>query len=493
MRAPWSTPKVRASVQAATGEAAPTLPGALLAGLSDFVAVRLGLHFPEPRWRDLQRGITAAAAEFGFADGETCARWLLTASPKREHIDVLASHLTVGETYFFREKDSLDALGEHVLPALLRSRRNGGQRLRIWSAGCCTGEEAYSLAILLDGLIPDPAAWNISILATDINPGFLRKAAEGVYGDWSFRGTPEWVRQRYFRKCQDGRLQLSPHIRARVTFSYLNLAADVYPSLVNNSNAMDVILCRNVLMYFTADQARKTVAHFRNCLVDGGWLMVSPTETSNSLFPGFSPVEFRGAFFYRKSDGTGRPIEPGPEIIQPAPAADAPDPWQPIASAVADDPGRPVPVAFKEAEPLADDEVEPPSDAARRCANQGRLAEAFDWCAAAIAADKLDPAHYYLQASIEQELGRTDAAVRSLLRALYLDSGFVLARFALGNLELSQGRRRQAERHFAHTLALLRGHADDALLPEAEGLTAGRLAEIVSSVLASLPREERSR
>ena len=484
---------MRASVQAATGEAAPTLPGALLAGLSDFVAVRLGLHFPEPRWRDLQRGITAAAAEFGFADGETCARWLLTASPKREHIDVLASHLTVGETYFFREKDSLDALGEHVLPALLRSRRNGGQRLRIWSAGCCTGEEAYSLAILLDGLIPDPAAWNISILATDINPGFLRKAAEGVYGDWSFRGTPEWVRQRYFRKCQDGRLQLSPHIRARVTFSYLNLAADVYPSLVNNSNAMDVILCRNVLMYFTADQARKTVAHFRNCLVDGGWLMVSPTETSNSLFPGFSPVEFRGAFFYRKSDGTGRPIEPGPEIIQPAPAADAPDPWQPIASAVADDPGRPVPVAFKEAEPLADDEVEPPSDAARRCANQGRLAEAFDWCAAAIAADKLDPAHYYLQASIEQELGRTDAAVRSLLRALYLDSGFVLARFALGNLELSQGRRRQAERHFAHTLALLRGHADDALLPEAEGLTAGRLAEIVSSVLASLPREERSR
>ena len=480
-----------ASVRAAT--AAPNLPGALLAGLSDFVAVRLGLHFPEARWRDLQRGVTAAAAEFGFADGETCARWLLGASPTREQVDVLASHLTVGETYFFREQDSLDALGDHVLPELLRRRRNGGQRLRIWSAGCCTGEEAYSLAILLDGLIPDPAAWNISILATDINPGFLRKAAEGVYGDWSFRGTPDWVRQRYFRKRQDGRLQLSAHIRARVTFSYLNLAADVYPALVNNSNAMDVILCRNVLMYFTADQARKTVARFRNCLVDGGWLVVSPAETSNSLFPGFSPVEFPGAFFYRKSDGIGRPIESGPEFIQTPPAAEAPDPWQPIAGTGAHQPGRPMSVACRQAEPHADDAVEPPGGAARRCANQGRLAEAFDWCAVAIAADKLDPAHYYLQASIEQELGRTDAAVRSLERALYLDSGFVLARFALGNLELSQGRRRQAERHFVHTLALLRGHADDELLPEAEGLTAGRLAEIVSSVLASLPREERSR
>jgi len=482
-----------APVQAATGEAAPTLPGALLAGLSDFVAVRLGLHFPEPRWRDLQRGVTAAAAEFGFADGEACARWLLGTSPTREHIDVLASHLTIGETYFFREQDSLDALGDHVLPELLRSRRNGGQRLRIWSAGCCTGEEAYSLAILLDGLIPDPAAWNISILATDINPGFLRKAAEGVYGDWSFRGTPDWVRQRYFKKRQDGRLQLSAYIRARVTFSYLNLAADVYPALVNNSNAMDVILCRNVLMYFTADQARKTVARFRNCLVDGGWLVVSPVETSNKLFPGFSPVEFPGAFFYRKSDGIGWPSQPDAAIIQPALAAEALNPWQPPADAGADEPGRPLPVAFKEAAPRAADAVEPPGVAARRCANQGRLAEAFDWCAAAIAADKLDPAHHYLQASIEQELGRTDAALRSLARALYLDPGFVLARFALGNLELSQGRRRQAERHFVHTLALLRGHADDELLPEAEGLTAGRLAEIVSAVLASLPREEISR
>lgn len=465
----------------------PAFPGALLAGLSDFVATRLGLHFPEQRWRDLQRGIAAAAADFGFTNGEACARWLLGATVERKHIEVLASHLTVGETYFFREKDSLDALGEHVLPELLRRRRDGERKLRIWSAGCCTGEEAYSLAMLLDRLIPDPETWNVTILATDINPGFLRKAAEGVYGEWSFRGTPEWVRQRYFRKTKDGRLQLQPHIRARVTFSYLNLADDVYPSLLSNTNAMDMILCRNVLMYFTADRARKISDNFHRCLVDGGWLIVSPTETSNTLFSGFSPVEFPGAFLYRKPDGTERPLAHRPDIFPPAPAAEAPAPWQPIVPAVADYPG---PMAEPEAaRPPERGAVEEPCVAARRCANQGRLVEALAWCEAAIAADKLDPAHHYLQASIQQEQGQAETAVRSLMRALYLDSGFVLARFALGNIELSQGRRRQAERHFAHTLALLRNHADDEILPEAEGLTAGRLAEIVSSLLASLPRE----
>ncbi len=461
-----------------TDEAA--LSGALLAPLSDFVAARLGLDFPEQRWRDLQRGIAAAAAEFGIADSEACARWLLSADLERKHIEILASHLTIGETYFFREPGSLDALRDHVLPELLR-RRAGERELRVWSAGCSTGEEAYSLAILLDGLIPDAEKWNVTLLATDINPAFLRKAAAGIYGEWSFRGTPNWVRQRYFKERKDGRLQLAAHIRARVTFSYLNLADDVYPSLLNSSNAQDVILCRNVLMYFTPDRIKKISGNFHRCLIDGGWLIVSPTETSDSLFPGFAPVEFTGTFLYRKSDAAGRPPASPSPLIPPLPAT----------ALVAAPPSPPVANAPEAATALAQDAIESPAAAARRCANQGRLAEALEWCAAALAADKLDPAHYYLQASVEQEQGRSEAAVCSLERALYLDPGFVLAHFALGNIELSQGRRHQAERHYTRTLALLRSHADDELLPEAEGLTAGRLAEIVGSLRAGLQRAEK--
>ncbi|HUF80183.1 MAG TPA: CheR family methyltransferase, partial [Burkholderiales bacterium] len=181
------------------------LPDALLAGVSEFVAQRIGLHFPPERWRDIERAIEAAAREFGLPDAESCARALLCAPLTHAQVEVLASHLTVGETYFFRDKNSFAALEEHILPELLRARRGSEQRLRIWCAGCCTGEEPYSVAMVLDRLIPDPEAWNLTILATDINPRFLRKAAEGIYGEWSFRGTPEWVRERYFTRRRDGR------------------------------------------------------------------------------------------------------------------------------------------------------------------------------------------------------------------------------------------------------------------------------------------------
>ena len=189
-------------------DARSALSAPLLAGVSEFVALRIGLHFPPERWRDIERGITAAASELGFPDVESCARALLSAPLTQAQLEVLASHLTVGETYFFREKKSFEALEEHILPELLRARRGAEQRLRIWSAGCCTGEEPYSVAMLLDRLIPDAEAWNVTILATDINPRFLRKAAEGVYGEWSFRDAPGWIRERYFKARRDRRFEL---------------------------------------------------------------------------------------------------------------------------------------------------------------------------------------------------------------------------------------------------------------------------------------------
>ena len=133
----------------------PTLSSSLLSRLSEFVGTQTGLHFPQERWDDLERGIAAAAPDFNFSDRESCARWLLSAPLTRHMNEVLASHLSVGETYFFREKQSLGIFEEHILPMLLQSRRHNERRLRIWSAGCFTGEEAYTIAILLDRLIPD--------------------------------------------------------------------------------------------------------------------------------------------------------------------------------------------------------------------------------------------------------------------------------------------------------------------------------------------------
>jgi chemotaxis protein methyltransferase CheR len=242
----------------------------ILSDISKFIASHMGLHFPKTRWDGLERGIESAARDFGYTDIEEFIRWLRVSPLTRRHIEILASHLTVGETYFFREKESLDALKQNILPELISSRQDNEKRLRIWSAGCSTGEEAYSIAILLSEMIADLKGWNITILATDINPRVLKKASEGVYTEWSFRNTPTLLKQRYFKMTKQGRYEILPQIKKMVMFEYLNLAEDVYPSLFNNTNAMDLIFCRNVLMYFSGKRAKKVVKGFYNCLVNNG-------------------------------------------------------------------------------------------------------------------------------------------------------------------------------------------------------------------------------
>lgn len=450
----------------------PTFPHSLLERLSELLAARTGLSFPAERWGDLERGIAATAPTFGMPDAQACARWLLSAHLTRNQIEVLAGTLTVGETYFFRDERTFEVLERHILPELLYAPDRSERRVRIWSAGCCTGEEPYSIAMLVDRLIPHAEPRNVSILATDINSASLRKAAKGVYGEWSFRGTPAWIRERYFAQRGRSRFEIQEHIRRRVAFSYLNLADEGYPSVAGGTSAMDVIFCRNVLMYLTVERARHVIEHLHRSLVDGGWLIVSPAETSQRLFGGFTAVGVSGAVFYRKL-ATAQ----SPAVAPPSPGA---VPTLPQAAWPAESPV----VDATPATALHD----APSRLARACANQGRLAEAAQWCETAIATDKLNPANHYLLSTIQQELGQSDAATRSLMRALYIDPEFVLAHFALGNLCLLQSRRHEAERYFDNALTLLQAHPHDEPLAESEGLTAGRLAEIITSVRSSLPR-----
>ena len=501
------------------------LGGSLIAEFSAFLSARMGLHFPAERQGDLERGLAAAAREFGFGDIDSCLRSLLASAPTRSRLETLASHLTVGETYFFRERQSFECLERHVLPDLVRSRRAGERRLRIWSAGCSTGEEPYSIAIVLARAIPDASDWNISILATDINPRVLRRATRGIYGDWSFRDTPEGIRETFFAKTKDGRFEISERIRSMVTFGYLNLAEDTYPSVENATNAMDIVFCRNVLMYFEPAQSRRVLEKLGRSLMNEGWLFVNPVEISNAAVPQLATVNLPGAIVYRKG---ARPASAGAEL----PAIPA---WLPAAPVVSQAPAdfvagskppeippqrwREIPVApeAERAEPevfasmpheqaaslyalgryteaavilreaIAQDSGDAKAMAllARCCANQGDLAEARKWCSQAVAADKLNPGWHYLLATIVQEQGAAEEAVAALRRALYLDQDHALAHFALGNLIRRQGKLKTSERHYRNALAILRGCAQEQVLPESEGITAGRLAEIIRSSLSS--------
>ena len=144
-----------------------------MARVSAVISERMGLYFPEDRWPELAENLKKASQALGFADPDGCVSQLASQELTLRQIEILANHLTVGETYFFREPASFDLLEREILPALIAKRRGLGQTLRFWSAGCCTGEEAYTLAITCLRTLPDIAHWNISILATDINPRFL--------------------------------------------------------------------------------------------------------------------------------------------------------------------------------------------------------------------------------------------------------------------------------------------------------------------------------
>jgi chemotaxis protein methyltransferase CheR len=447
--------------------------------LCDFIADAIGLDFPPSRWNDLQRGLAATSKELGFATPEECARRFLAGPVAKGQIETLATHLTVGETYFMREGKSFELLAEKIIPAMVRRRRDGDRRLRIWSAACCTGEEAYSIAIVLHQAIPDIADWNITLLATDINSRFLCKAATGIYGQWSFRQVPAGFRERFFRPVGEQLWEILPQIKRMVRFAPLNLVEDVYPALANETNAMDVIFCRNVLMYFTPHQARKVIENLHRAQIDDGWLITGSGELSHLSSGPYVPESFQGLTHYRKSDKLPRaqdycPIIPPLPELSAVPKIDIP-PREAAAS--------PPKAEICSESCLAQQKHAKLRRAAQRLANRGRLTEALDCCDRWVAADRLNPSGHYLRAIILQERGAIADAVKALRGALYLDPNFVLAHFALGNIERNRGRRREAGKHLENARRLLGAYGPDDVLPESEGVTVGRFTQIVRSLL----------
>jgi chemotaxis protein methyltransferase CheR len=449
------------------------------------VATRLGLDFPENRQRDLEQGFLRAFCASSVAQPELYLSWLTTLPDGSPEWWRLAGHLTVGETYFFRDHSCFEALEQKVLPSIITSRRAEGiLRLRLWSAGCATGEEAYSLAILVDRLLPDRSDWVVTILATDINPDALEKAQRAVYREWALRETPEWLRNLYFRHRGAEAFEVAPKIREMVTFAPLNLAGDGYPSLVTNTGAMDLILCRNVLMYFTRDAQQATVARLQRALVTGGWLVVSPVEASAELLSPLVPVNFPGATAYRKEPHPSVSSQPTWEsALQATPQAESKLFNLPAYEAPAAEPEPAVPHALHEQR--AEASLHSPTDLQRAkvLADQGRLDDAVRLCESVLARNRLDHEAYFLWAVIAQERGEVIAALEALRRVVYLVPNFVSAHFLLGSILLRQGQHKQGLRSMETVVRLLSSLPCDEEVPGSDGLTAGRLLETARAYL----------
>jgi chemotaxis protein methyltransferase CheR len=397
------------------------ISGELMGRFSEFVAARLGLDFQPARWHDLERAVRRASAQSG-RQPEDFLRGLLGGSATPSEFEALVDHLTVGETYFWREKESLLALQEQVLPVLIEERRRAGHRsLRLWSAGCCSGEEAYSLAILLHRLLPDLDSWQVSIAATDLNARFLDKARAGLYGEWSFRSAPPWLKDLYFERVDSKFLRIKPSIARMVRFFPLNMAGKNFASQSSHTQSMDVILCRNVLIYFSEPQRQSVAGEFYNALLPGGWLVVGPSETSQALFSRFTAVNFPGSVFYRKPTAAASTLI-APPAASTCTFAPAPVPAPSAVEALFFSPPRVENMAASTctsavaevptgAQPRgAQDVASGLVEQAREMANAGALPAACDFCERALEVDKMNAGYHYLHATILQEQGEAALA-----------------------------------------------------------------------------------
>jgi len=485
-----------------------TLPENTLLQMSEFVAEHLALSFPKERWSDLERTITAAATEFGYTDVENFIQRILFSPMTHEHEELLATHLTNNETYFWREPETFKALEQSILPELIRLQREE-KRIRIWSVGCSTGEEPYSIAIAIHRAIPQIKNWNITILATDVNPRILYRATAGVYSRRSFRNSPDWFQETYFLCNKENMFEIVPEIKRMVKFAYLNLADDVFPSPLNDTNAMNIIFCRNVLMYLTEKRCGQVVRGLFNSLIQNGYLVVSASELSLQSLSEFTVMNFPGMIIFQKTSkdlkvqqqvpaeaaihipmgltGQLSPIntieERGPQIreIENGILPEAVPPLQihsmvdkALVSYALSHYTNAIETIQKDTQTSAEQIL-----SIRAYANQEKMDMAIQLCEKTIAADKLNPGLHYLYAIILQEHNQLDEAATSLKRAIFLDPNFVLSYYSLGKIYQRLGNVKSAIKCTENVLAILNTCSPDEILLESEGLTAGRFKEIV--------------
>lgn len=449
------------------------IPKEQLLKFNQLVLQSTGLLFADKKRYELERGIMTVLNKSNYKD---LNELYLALCRKEPVFDELISELTVGETYFYRDENQFSILKEEVLPAIIKQAKN--KQLKIWSAGCATGEEPYTVAILLKELLPDLKEWDILILATDINKKALAKAKVGVYNDWSFRALPPHWLLTYFEKVDKKSYSLKKEIKSLVTFRYLNLKDNLYPSFFNQTFALDLIICRNVTIYLQPKVTNCIFERFEAALKPGGWLMLGasdPTPTNLN----FTIVVRDGAFIYRKNKEK-----------------------QTLRSVASSEKNQSVPISAKEATSLKEKEchcqpkletaaveketekkAKPNSEqllgAASKMLVANKLKEAETLLKQYIAVHQTDAKAYFLLGLVNEVNENVEMAQSCLKKAVFLQPDYLEAHFILANVYKKLQDKRKAWLHFKKVIKLTLNLPNlNQIVPGTNGLTYGHLKEV---------------
>ncbi|OWQ93784.1 hypothetical protein CDN99_04905 [Roseateles aquatilis] len=451
------------------------LDPAQLPRLRALLAARLGLQFDERQ----DSRLTTALGRVAGPIGATALLDRMELAPTRDQLDALAGELTVGETFFFRHPEQFDALRFDLLPALTQRLAGDAalastkpRRLRVLSAGCASGEEAYTLAITLQraGLAAQGIDWDV--LAVDLNPAVIARALDARYGEWSLRATPPELRHLWFRRVDrpagdpqgatpDGDAwRPLPSIRERVRFEPRHLGLP--DPLFWAPGSFDVIFCRNVLMYLEPGALSQAIRNLTGALAPGGVLFLGHAETLRGHTDALALRQSRGCFFYQRDAAHEARRE-------------WPFPWPPMSQA---DVGRehampPAPPVAHRVASMASSaapDTEPGElallDEALLLVEAGQIEDGLRACSRLISPTTpagLQAEVFFLQALAMEERGQLPAAEWNHQRAAAKDAGFAMPHLRLGLLARRRGEVVAARRELRRALELLDGESEDRL------------------------------
>lgn len=498
-----------------------------LSTLKSFLLQHSGLHFSQHNHRILERGLMRRMQALRMESLPAYLQYLTEVPDNYDEVNKLLGLLTVGETSFFRYRSHREALLNYVIPRLLQKNKSQG-KLRIWSAGCSTGEEPYSVAILLLENFPELIGWDVQILATDINKRSLSQAREGIYSERSLRMMEAPLRERYFEKM-DNHFLLAAQVKRMVQFDFLNLQTDNFSVKNSATGDIDLLFCRNVLIYFELDTIRRIVEKFGQVLKPQGYLFMGHAETMQNISDRFQRHHQNNAFFYQLKEGVAAKSAPdkvplkmpdkGPvksaRLTQVTTLVSGKPPGRATVASVVPKSVPQVPIEkvlqpdpeqlFRDAMTAFDHEKfaeaailfeqlleQQPSNSKALVgkglllANQGKYSDARICCARAIKEDDLLPEAYLVRGLILDMEGALVRALVEYQKVLWLDPSFVMAHYLSAKAHGSLAESAKKLRSLRNTMRVLEQSADQAVIPFSGGLTRGVFLEIVRRELAEI-------
>lgn len=444
--------------------------------LAALISSRTGLRLRDEDRENWLNAIGLRLKCLKLSTFEEYQRFLISDSSEWKELSGL---LTTGETYFFRDKGQFSLIRNWILPELIE-RRQDKKQLRIWSAGCSTGEEPYSMAIILNELLQNPTIpplsmgdeggfvdWDILIIGTDLNETAIEKAKKGIYTEWSFRMIDPDLQRRYFHRRKD-KWELDARIKGMVRFKTGNLVEDLFPDYASGIYDMDIILCRNVFIYFNDEAGATTLKKLTDTLAESGYLITGHGELHGRSLDRLQPLMFPESVIYQKNSEFGiRTTELKKEkkgIPKPKIKKEEPEIFLPSEISI------------------PQSEFKTLLDIAESYADMGEYDKAASACRKAIELDATAIKPYFLMAHIVEAKGDIEEAKVLLKKAIYLEPDFIPAYLELGAIYDNEGDSERAEKMRSVALELLKALPSDAAVEPYRGITAGELIRYVEKL-----------